>query len=71
MEWIVTRPLAFGTQVLAPADTVIGNSKAFKSDSGCAGEIAGCATEFKGIAPKAINPAAQDIGNFVFIYYLL
>jgi hypothetical protein len=60
IEWIVTRPLAFGRQALAPADTTIGNSKIFESD-------AGCATEFDVTALKAIKPAAQDIRNVAFM----
>jgi len=56
MEWIVTRPLAFGRQALAPADTTIGNSKTFEFG-------AGCATELKVVALKAIKAVAQDIGN--------
>jgi len=67
MEWIVTRPLAFGRQALAPADTTIGNSKTFESDAGCAAEFAGCATELKVVALKAIKTAAQDTGNVIFI----
>src|SRR6266849_1072466 len=67
MEWIVTRPLAFGRQALAPADTTIGNSKTLESRVCCATEFAGCATEFKVVALKAIKPAAQDIENVVFI----
>jgi hypothetical protein len=67
IEWIVTRPLAFGMQVFAPADTTIGNSKTFESESICAGAIAGCAAKFNVVAPTAIKPAAQDIGNVIFI----
>src|SRR5712671_3831241 len=66
-EWIVTCPLAFGRQALAPADTTIGNSKTFECDAGCAAELVGCATELKVIALKAIKPAAQDTGNVAFM----
>jgi hypothetical protein len=66
-EWIVTRPLAFGRQALAPADTTIGNSKTFECDAGCAAEFAGCATELKVVALKAIKTAAQDTGNVICI----
>src|SRR5260370_24090211 len=67
MEWIVTRPLAFGMQARAPADTTIGNSKTFESDVGGTPGIVGCATELNVVALKAIKVAAQDIGNPIFI----
>jgi hypothetical protein len=67
VEWIVTRPLALGRQALAPADTTIGNSKTFESDTACPATFAGCATAPNVIALKAIKLAAQDIGNVIFM----
>jgi hypothetical protein len=66
-EWIVTRPLALGRHALAPPDTTIGNSKTFESPVGGGGALTGCATELNVVALKAIRPAAQDIGKFIFI----
>jgi hypothetical protein len=66
MEWMVTRPFAFGKHAFAPPDTTIGNSKTFASD-------VGCAAAFSVNALRAINPAAavpiaaQDKGNFDII----
>jgi hypothetical protein len=66
MEWMVTRPFAFGKHAFAPADTTIGNSKTFASG-------VGCAAAFRVNALRAINPAAAvptaalDNGNFIII----